>query len=72
MKTSEGFLAVINSDSLWFTIRLEEPLYKEPRLVELGSPSGASRSGIVVINWILNIQMLMESDLPSFMHGKIL
>jgi hypothetical protein len=70
LKTSEGFLAVINSDSLWFTIRLEEPLYKEPRLVELGSPSGASRSGIVVIYWILNIQMLMESDLPSSMHGK--
>ena len=57
LKTSEGFLAVINSESLWITIRMDEPKFNEPQLIE------ASR--LEVISHVLYIQMLRESDVTT-------
>ncbi len=57
LKTSEGFLAVINSDSLWFTIQLDDSRFREPQFIE------ASR--LEVISHVLYVQMLRESDLST-------
>ena len=57
LKTSEGFLAVINSDSLWFTIRLDEPSFKEPQFIE------ASR--LEVISHVLYLQIFSKSDIAT-------
>ena len=57
LKTSEGFLAVINSDSLWFTIRLDEPSFKEPQFIE------ASR--LEVISNVLYLQIFSKSDIAT-------
>ena len=57
LKTSEGFLAVINSDSLWFTIRLDEPSFKESQFIE------ASR--LEVISHVLYLQIFSKSDIAT-------
>jgi hypothetical protein len=57
LKTSEGFLAVINSDSLWFTIQLDDSRFREPQFIE------ASR--LEVISHVLYVQMLRESDIST-------
>ena len=57
LKTSEGFLAVINSDSLWFTIQLDDSRFKEPQFIE------ASR--LEVISHVLYVQMLRVSDIST-------
>ena len=57
LKTSEGLLAVINSDSLWFTIRLDEPSFQEPQFIE------ASR--LEVISHVLYLQIFSKSDIAT-------
>ena len=57
LKTSEGFLAVINSDSLWFTIQLDDSRFKEPQFIE------ASR--LEVISHVLYVQIFSKSDIAT-------
>ena len=57
LKTSKGFLAVINSDSIWLTIQLDDSRFKEPQFIE------ASR--LEVISHVLYMQIFSKSEIPS-------